>query len=280
MVAFLHQHTIIHADIKPENILLSATTNSYHLKLADFGLSQYETGQDKSLDVQTFWYRAPEIWNRTRRYTSAVDMWSVGLILRELLTGHPLSSSRNERGYFAVVKTILGEVPDATTSLASLQAKSDWSVSEWNEYTRLINGCLSYDPATRLTADNILTSFLFSDYTIPTGSSYIEEVLSPSLTSTLAQQLQKWVPSNTIYHKSVLPLALKLSSRAIGTLPSAEERELALASLNIALKIIQRTSLPSRSFPELMGRRSFSIGEMWNAEARLVQLLGFRLYVV
>lgn len=42
------------------------------------------------IDVATRWYRAPEIMLSNRRYTTAIDVWSIGCILAELLGGKPV----------------------------------------------------------------------------------------------------------------------------------------------------------------------------------------------
>jgi negative regulator of PHO system len=282
VVQFLHQQLVIHADIKPENILLSRREGEYYLKLTDFGLSQYNMNQAKSLEVQTYWYRAPEIWERNKHYDTAIDMWSVGLILRELLTCYPLSSSRAEKSYYQTIRTLLGETPDVTAGLANARTKASWDPEEWQEYLRLINACLTYEPSKRLTASELLTSSLFKDYVVPQGSYYFEETSPPILKEGVGYQLlQEWVAPFPAYQKSTLVLATDLFDRArvAGEVPVAEEREIALGALNIALKINQRTPLPSNSYPQLIGRATFTTGEMWNLEARVAQLVGFRLYL-
>ena len=277
-VNFLHTHCVIHADIKPENILLSNSQQGYRLKLADFGLSQYNMGQAKSLEVQTFWYRAPEIWKRDRNYTTAIDMWSIGLILRELLVCRPLSSSRSEKTYFQTIQSLLGSVPEVGKDLTG--TKKDWDPVEWGEYIRLINGCLVYDPTMRLTAVDLLNSSLFSRCELPTGSSYLENVTPPQHKD-IHKLLRDWTVPHSSYHASTLALAVNLFDRAkeAGDISSSEEKEIALGALNIALKINQRIPLPSNSFSTMIGRSKFTVGEMWNLEARVAQLLGFRFYI-
>jgi serine/threonine protein kinase len=93
-VAFLHSEYIIHADLKPENILLTKNeSGKFQIRLADFGLSQYDLPQAKAIEVQTYWYRAPEICGRSRFYGTEIDIWSLGLIMREMITGVPLSTA-------------------------------------------------------------------------------------------------------------------------------------------------------------------------------------------
>lgn len=61
-------------------------------KLADFGLARYVTSKQKTLtrEVETLWYRAPEVMLGMKQYTFAIDMWAVGCILAELFLKRPL----------------------------------------------------------------------------------------------------------------------------------------------------------------------------------------------
>ena len=63
-----------------------------NVKIADFGLARLLMIPDKTLthEVETLWYRAPEILLGQKRYTSAVDLWAVGCIFAELFLKRPL----------------------------------------------------------------------------------------------------------------------------------------------------------------------------------------------
>lgn len=86
------KHNIIHRDLKPENLLLQGRT----LKIADFGLckEQNPEWQKYSPNLQTLWYRAPEMCMGFDTYDAAVDMWSFGCIMGEFLFGTALLPGR------------------------------------------------------------------------------------------------------------------------------------------------------------------------------------------
>ncbi|NXG44028.1 CDKL2 protein, partial [Psilopogon haemacephalus] len=88
-IAFCHSHNIIHRDIKPENILVS---QSGVVKLCDFGFARTlaASGEAYTDYVATRWYRAPELLVGDSKYGKAVDVWAIGCLITEMLTGEPL----------------------------------------------------------------------------------------------------------------------------------------------------------------------------------------------
>ncbi|KAG6007788.1 hypothetical protein E4U21_005507 [Claviceps maximensis] len=89
-IKYLHGRNIVHRDIKPENILL--TDKNLSVKLADFGLSKIvgESAFTTTL-CGTPSYVAPEILadSKHRKYTKAVDIWSLGVVMYICLCGFP-----------------------------------------------------------------------------------------------------------------------------------------------------------------------------------------------
>ena len=89
---FIHSAGIVHRDLKPSNILINSDSC---IKVCDFGLARCITsltGKDVVMTdyVATRWYRAPEILLGSVKYNSQADMWSVGCIFGELLSGKPV----------------------------------------------------------------------------------------------------------------------------------------------------------------------------------------------
>ena len=88
----MHSANVLHRDLKPSNLLLNANCD---LKVCDFGLARSAASQEDNSGFMTEYvatrgYRAPEIMLTFKEYTKAIDVWSVGCILAEMLSGKPL----------------------------------------------------------------------------------------------------------------------------------------------------------------------------------------------
>ena len=85
---YLHSANVLHRDLKPSNLLINANCD---LKICDFGLARIsDENADQTEYVVTRWYRAPEIMLACQDYSKAIDVWSVGCILAEMLARKPL----------------------------------------------------------------------------------------------------------------------------------------------------------------------------------------------
>ncbi|XP_034825250.1 cAMP-dependent protein kinase catalytic subunit 1-like [Maniola hyperantus] len=81
---YLHHCSIVHRDLKPENILLN---ESGYIKLGDFGFSKVIKNRTWTI-CGTPEYIAPEII-LSKGYTCSVDWWSFGILIYEIIAGHP-----------------------------------------------------------------------------------------------------------------------------------------------------------------------------------------------
>ncbi|KAF9528720.1 kinase-like domain-containing protein [Crepidotus variabilis] len=109
----LHSADVLHRDLKPSNLLLNANCD---LKLCDFGLARSAKPPPDVDDSTTFmteyvatrWYRAPEVMLTFKEYTRAIDMWSVGCVLAEMLSGKPLFPGRDYHHQLSLILDTLG----------------------------------------------------------------------------------------------------------------------------------------------------------------------------
>lgn len=84
-INYAHRIGVLHRDLKPENILI---TEGGTVKITDFGLARFiRTGTIAASTAGTPIYMAPEVWSGT--FSEKSDIWSIGIIFYELLTGTP-----------------------------------------------------------------------------------------------------------------------------------------------------------------------------------------------
>ncbi|KAG1652702.1 Cyclin-dependent kinase 14 [Nymphon striatum] len=85
-LAYCHERRVLHRDLKPQNLLISEMGE---LKLADFGLARAKSVPSRtySHEVVTLWYRPPDVLLGSTDYSTSLDMWGVGCIFIEMITG-------------------------------------------------------------------------------------------------------------------------------------------------------------------------------------------------
>ena len=96
-INYCHSRRIIHRDLKPQNLLVN---KQGVIQLADFGLARAFGVPIRTLthEIETLWYRSPEVLLGTKHYSLGVDMWAIGCIFSEIVEKRPLFTGDSEIG--------------------------------------------------------------------------------------------------------------------------------------------------------------------------------------
>lgn len=192
-VNYLHDNWVLHRDLKTSNILLN---NRGELKICDFGMARQYGSPLKPYTqlVVTLWYRAPELLLGAKQYTTAIDMWSLGCIMAELLSKEPLFNGRTEVDQLDKIFRTLG-TPNETIwpGFSKLPGvKVNFVKQPYNLLRKkfpaasfttspvlseagfdLLNRLLTYDPAKRITAEDALNHAWFREVPLPTSKDFM-----------------------------------------------------------------------------------------------------------
>ncbi|KAJ1679283.1 hypothetical protein EV182_002368 [Spiromyces aspiralis] len=179
-VAYLHDNWIVHRDLKTSNLLMN---NRGEIKVADFGLARKYGSPLRNMTqlVVTLWYRAPELLFGEREYSTAVDMWSVGCIFAELVTGEPLFPGKGEIDQIGQIFSLLGTPTDEiwpefrslpNARVLNFARHPGKSLKEKFPYLTnlgvdLLSRLLKCDPSQRITAEEALRHPYFDEGPLP-----------------------------------------------------------------------------------------------------------------
>ncbi|KAL8515405.1 hypothetical protein ACS0TY_014201 [Phlomoides rotata] len=176
---YIHTANVFHRDLKPKNILANADCK---LKICDFGLARVAFNDTPTAIfwtdyVATRWYRAPELCGSFfSKYTPAIDIWSIGCIFAELLTGKPLFPGKNVVHQLDLMTDLLGTPPPETIArirnekarryLSSMRKKKAIPLTYKFPNAdplalRLLERMLAFDPKDRPSAEEALADPYF-----------------------------------------------------------------------------------------------------------------------
>jgi dual specificity tyrosine-phosphorylation-regulated kinase 2/3/4 len=176
-LSYIHSQRIIHCDMKPENVMF---TNEEHssVQIVDFG-SSCEFDVHLFNYVQTLYYRAPEVILRSE-YGPAIDIWSVGCIVAEMVTGRAIFHGSNDYDQLSQIIEVLGNPPFDMIQKSSIGSKlfatdgtlkhmpgcqvrkpfkvtlSSFLKTSDSGLVNFLSKCLEWGPSKRLTADACL----------------------------------------------------------------------------------------------------------------------------
>jgi len=163
-LGYVHALGICHRDIKPQNLLLDPQTSV--LKLCDFGSAKVLTKGNPNVSyICSRYYRAPELIFGATSYTTAIDLWSTGCVMAELLLGHPLFPGESGVDQLVEIIKVLG-TPTKEQIRCMNPNYNDFKFPQikphpWHKVFRprtsaeavdLVSKLLQYDPTARIPA--------------------------------------------------------------------------------------------------------------------------------
>ena len=189
-VEYLHDHWILHRDLKTSNILMN---NRGEIKLADFGMARHfgdPPPPNLTQLVVTLWYRAPELILGADKYDQAIDIWSLGCVFGELLKKDTLFAGKSELDQITKIFELCGlpserswpsfrRLPNAKALKLPINPApaATYSVVRTrfplatNAGAELLNSLLALNPASRPSASEVLAHRYFRDDPKPKASS-------------------------------------------------------------------------------------------------------------
>lgn len=215
-LAYIHSSGICHRDIKPQNLLLNISTGV--LKLCDFGSAKILVpGEPNVSYICSRYYRAPELIFGATNYTTAIDIWSTGCVMAELMLGQPLFPGESGIDQLVEIIKVLGTpTRDQIKTMNPNYMEHKFPQIKPHPFTKvfrprtpndaidLITKLLQYTPEARLTAIDAMCHPFFDelrqpDIKLPNGKdlpplfNFTKEELSvkPSLNSILVPDFAK-----------------------------------------------------------------------------------------
>lgn len=183
---YIHSGELIHRDLKPSNILLN---DKCDVKIADFGLARSVAFNEDDGNVPvlteyvaTRWYRAPEILLGSKTYTKAVDMWSVGCILGEMLMGKAMYPGTSTLNQIERILELTGK--PKSEDVEAIESPLAWNILNNITITKkktlqslcpnasddaidFMKKCLIFNPKQRITVEEALKHKYVAEFSSP-----------------------------------------------------------------------------------------------------------------
>ncbi|XP_040180292.1 cyclin-dependent kinase 16 isoform X2 [Rana temporaria] len=175
-LAYCHRRKVLHRDLKPQNLLIN---EKGELKLADFGLARAKSIPTKtySNEVVTLWYRPPDILLGSTEYSTQIDMWGVGCIFYEMVTGRPLFPGSTVEEQLHFIFRILGTPTEETwTGILSNEEFKSYSYPKYfpdpiqkhaprldSDGANLLSKLLQLEGRRRISADEAMKRSYFQE---------------------------------------------------------------------------------------------------------------------
>ncbi|XP_042964002.1 shaggy-related protein kinase NtK-1-like isoform X1 [Carya illinoinensis] len=214
-----HVVGVCHRDIKPQNLLVNP--HNHQLKICDFGSAKMLVPGEPNISyICSRYYRAPELIFGATEYTTAIDMWSVGCVLAELLLGQPLFPGESGVDQLVEIIKILG-TPTREEIKCMNPNYNEFKFPQikahpWHkifhkrmppEAVDLVSRLLQYSPSLRCTALEACTHPFFDDLRDPNACLPNGRALPPlfdftaqELTGVSAELRHRLIPEHASNH--------------------------------------------------------------------------------
>lgn len=245
---YLHTANVVHRDMKPRNLLVNSNCD---LKICDFGLARIDFPEMNSRVAQmtdyvaTRWYRAPEVIMGWKSYTKALDMWSVGCILAELLGRRPIFPGSDSQNQLMLICEYLGKPPRELISRVRNEAIRSFVINQipdtppipmrelypdaTDDACDLLENLLMMDPSKRFTCEQALEhkylEYLHCPRDEPCGPNIPRsEFEFERQGSTIEELKQEILREIEIYHRGPMPETINELSEEFDAKLAAESK--------------------------------------------------------
>ena len=197
----LHKKKVIHRDLKPNNLLLD---DKNELKIGDFGvIAQLTDDKERRYSISgTYNYMAPEIFqNNGKGYSYEVDIWSVGIIMYQLLTGKLIFEGKSS---LEIQNNILKfKTENLDVSGLSIVAAD------------LIKQILVKDPKQRPGINQIIYHYFFHDIEFP-------KYINPEILNKINNKKEEEKPDKEKEEEKRKQLKIELNTLLVDDIPEIE----------------------------------------------------------
>lgn len=296
-ILFMHDTGILHLDIKAENILYRGSPNKPISIVSDFGLSQYvddpKVGRTINRDFVTITYRAPEILAGSRIYTSAVDVWSLGILYLEILS--------NGRKIFTVdtdVDFTVANISAQVNAIFNDRNRDTWLRKYLSTLSRqvidqvvpMLSGMLNPNPLKRMELKRVLVDPFFKSWTfsapIDGTIKVVPQVPLPDANPIIKEGVEWIINTMWVYLNfemmpvSTLFLAVDLYYRSVPYGEYNLENVLLVAAtcIWIAVKMIVETKISIQQVLIEAAQNKFSKQNIDQMELGIIDILEGNLY--
>ncbi len=251
----LHDMGLVHRDIKPENLLINSQGI---VKLCDFGFAR-EVGtcmhdhDSMTKYVATRWYRAPELLLKRDAYSFPVDVWALGCLCVELLTGNAAFPGTTEVDQLHLVvdfagkpkaisyreEVILSHCVKRLKGINQSRSLRDRIKMLSEEARNFIMSCLRSNPSERLNIEDLLSHSWLQRDLESINNAYFRNVLTSNM-----QQIQK-LRGLIASHKRI-HLATRKNEQKKGDIPQLKSMTPQASTVRLARKSILSTPVGAR----------------------------------